>query len=55
MNIIDGRLISSKLKEEYKKKIANLSKKPFLVMIRIGDDAASEIYVRNKGNLCSEL
>ena len=55
MNIIDGRMISSKLREEYKERIASLTKKPFLVMIRIGDDAASAIYVRNKGNLCAEL
>ena len=55
MNIIDGKMISSKLKEEYRTKIANLEKKPFLVMIRIGDDAAAEIYVRSKGKICEEL
>ena len=55
MNIIDGKLISSKLKEEFKNKIAGLKKKPFLVMIRIGDDAAAEIYTRLKGKTCLEL
>jgi methylenetetrahydrofolate dehydrogenase (NADP+)/methenyltetrahydrofolate cyclohydrolase len=55
MSIIDGRLISSKLKEEYREKISKLEHKPFLAMIRIGDDPASEIYVRNKGKLCGEL
>ena len=55
MNIIDGKMISSKLKEEYKEKIAKMEKKPNLVMIRIGDDAAAEIYVRSKGKTCTEL
>ncbi len=55
MNIIDGKMISSKLKEQYKEKIATLKKKPFLVMIRIGDDAAAEIYTRLKGKTCLEL
>ena len=55
MNIIDGKMISSKLKEQYKAKIATLKKKPFLVMIRIGDDAAAEIYTRLKGKTCLEL
>ena len=55
MNIIDGKMISSKLKEEYKEKIAKMEKKPNLVMIRIGDDAAAEIYVKSKGKTCTEL
>ena len=55
MNIIDGKLISSKLKEEYRTRVANLKKKPYLVMIRIGDDAAAEIYTRLKGKTCLEL
>ena len=55
MNIIDGKMISSKLKEEYKAKIEKLDKKPNLVMIRIGDDAAAEIYTRLKGKTCTEL
>ena len=55
MSIIDGKVISSKLKEEFRSKIDSLEKKPFLVMIRIGDDAAAEIYTRLKGKTCLEL
>ena len=55
MKIIDGKMISSMLKEEYKKKVESLKKKPNLVMIRIGDDAAAEIYTRIKGKTCLEL
>ena len=55
MNLIDGKMISSKLKEQYRSQIAAMEKKPFLVMIRIGDDAAAEIYTRLKGKTCAEL
>ena len=55
MNIIDGKMISSKLKEEYKAKIANMPKKPNLVMIRIGDDEAAAIYCSSKAKTCLEL
>lgn len=55
MNLIDGKMISSRLKEQYKERVASLSRKPNLVMIRIGDDAAAEIYTRLKGKTCLEL
>ena len=55
LNLIDGKMISSKLKEQYKERVASLPKKPNLVMIRIGDDAAAEIYTRLKGKTCLEL
>ena len=55
MNLIDGKMISSKLKEEYKRKIETLDRKPSLAMIRIGDDAAAAIYVRSKAKMCQEL
>ncbi len=55
MVLIDGKIISSKIKKELKEKIAKLTKKPHLVMIRIGDDPAAEIYCRLKGKTCTEL
>ena len=55
MNLIDGKMISSKLKEEYKARIANLDRKPKLAMIRIGDDVAASIYTNLKGKTCQEL
>lgn len=55
MNLIDGKMISSKLKEEYKAKVEKLKRKPSLAMIRIGDDAASALYLRMKGKICEEL
>lgn len=55
MNLIDGKMISSKLKEEYKAKIEKLKRKPNLAMIRIGNDAAAAIYTKLKGKMCEEL
>jgi len=55
MNLMDGKMISSKLKEEYKEQIAKMDKKPNLVMIRIGNDAAAALYTKMKGKVCQEL
>ena len=46
--IIDGKQISLKIKNELKKEINELNLKPTLVVISVGDDAASKVYVRQK-------
>ncbi|MBE6144320.1 MAG: bifunctional 5,10-methylenetetrahydrofolate dehydrogenase/5,10-methenyltetrahydrofolate cyclohydrolase [Firmicutes bacterium] len=48
--IIDGKLISSKIKEKIKEKIQNLDVKPTLVVIQVGNNEASNVYVKNKKN-----
>ncbi len=53
--IIDGKLISSKEKEAISKEVAELSKSgiiPGLAVVIVGNDPASEIYVRNKHRAC---
>lgn len=56
MAIIDGKLVSSVLREELKKNIARANEKYGkvfkLTVIIAGDDPASEIYVRNKEKAC---
>jgi len=50
-NIIDGKAISANIKEELKQKIAILKEKgiiPGLAVILVGQNSASEIYVKNK-------
>ena len=47
-NIIDGKKISNIFLEEYKEKINKMIKKPTLVVIQVGDNPASNIYVNNK-------
>ncbi|NYT10977.1 MAG: bifunctional methylenetetrahydrofolate dehydrogenase/methenyltetrahydrofolate cyclohydrolase FolD [Methanomassiliicoccales archaeon] len=56
--IISGKDVSSEIKEELKGRIASLKEKgvtPGLVVILVGEDPASQVYVRMKGKACEEL
>ena len=46
--IIDGKMISNQLKNELKLEIDKLDRKPCVVDIQIGENDASNIYIRNK-------
>lgn len=53
--IIDGKAISQKIKDEVKKeteKLAEQGKKVTLAVIQVGSDAASSVYVNNKKKAC---
>ena len=56
MILIDGKQISASLKESIKEKVASLPEKygrvPHLVVVRVGEDPASVVYVRNKAKAC---
>lgn len=55
--ILDGKTMSESLRKEIAERVASLKEKgvtPGLAVILVGDDPASEIYVRNKGNGCAE-
>ena len=47
-NIIDGKASSIKIKEELKAYVDSLGEKPGLVVIQVGDNPASNTYVKNK-------
>jgi len=57
--IIDGKLISSQIKEEIKSEVQKLKSEkgiiPGLAFILIGDNPASVSYVKSKGKACDEL
>jgi len=57
--IIDGKKIATELREELKKKIAELKSKfnsvPGLTVILVGEDAPSKIYVKNKEKFAKEV
>ena len=58
MKIIDGKLISDEIRKNVKKEIEDLKERniiPGLGIILVGNDPASEIYVRNKIKVCDEL
>ena len=56
--IIDGKAISERLREDMKAEVAAMSEKgmkPCLAVIIVGDDPASKVYVRNKERACRQL
>lgn len=53
--IIDGKEISSKIREELKSEIKTYMIKPCLAVIQIGNDPASEIYIKAKEKACNEV
>ncbi len=46
--ILDGKKVSEKVLNEVKLKVESMSVKPHLVVILVGEDTASRIYVKNK-------
>ena len=53
--ILDGKMLSAKIKDELKLEVENLKKdgiNPSLAVIIVGDDPASKIYVKNKKLAC---
>ena len=56
--ILSGKEMSENLRKEIAERVARLKERgitPGLAVILVGDDPASEIYVRNKGNGCAEV
>ena len=53
--VLDGRFIRDQILGELRPRIARLSRPPGLAVILVGDDQASEIYVRGKVKSCEEL
>lgn len=54
-NIMDGVLASQKLRRKIKEEIENTKITPTLAVIKVGDNKASEVYVRNKKRACEEV
>ena len=55
MSNIDGKIISTKIKEELKAEIKTYMIKPCLAVIQIGNDEASNVYISAKQKACSEV
>lgn len=59
MVLLDGKSLAKEKREEVKKKVEDLKERekivPGLAIIRVGNDPASEIYVRNKLKACEEV
>jgi methylenetetrahydrofolate dehydrogenase (NADP+)/methenyltetrahydrofolate cyclohydrolase len=53
--IIDGKAVAQATEQEVASSISRLRFRPGLVAVRVGNDPASEIYVRNKAKKAREL
>ena len=57
--ILDGKIVAASIKEQLKEEIdaavTNGSRRPRLVIITVGDDPASKVYVRNKIKAAEEV
>lgn len=53
--ILDGKILSKKIKDNLKEIIEKSGKKVALAVVLVGEDPASCIYVRNKTNDCREI
>ena len=53
--IIDGKAVAKTIEAEVAAAIAGLPYRPSLVAVRVGNDPASEVYVRNKAKKAEEL
>ncbi|MBE6971702.1 MAG: bifunctional methylenetetrahydrofolate dehydrogenase/methenyltetrahydrofolate cyclohydrolase FolD [Ruminococcaceae bacterium] len=52
--ILDGKALAAKMKEEIRAESAKLPRQPGLAVILVGDNGASQVYVRNKVKDCSD-
>jgi methylenetetrahydrofolate dehydrogenase (NADP+)/methenyltetrahydrofolate cyclohydrolase len=56
-NIIDGKALSQELRTKFRQRVAalvNQGVQPGLAVVLVGDNAASQVYVRNKINACDD-
>ena len=52
--VLDGKALAAKMKEELAEKTKELSRKPGLAVILVGDNPASRVYVTSKRKDCEE-
>ena len=53
--IIDGRAIASDIRKQIKNRVKELKIQPGLAFVLVGNDPASEIYVKNKIKACEQV
>ena len=53
--ILDGKAIAAQQRQVVKAQIETSERAPGLAVIRVGDNPASQVYVRNKRNACAEV
>ena len=55
MKIIDGKTLAQNLRKNIANEVKQYSRPPGLAVVLVGDDEASQVYVRNKTRACVEV
>lgn len=55
MKLIDCKQLADKVKEQVHEGVSKCERPPHLLVITVGQDAASEIYVRNKKRIAESV
>lgn len=59
VEIINGKAVAEQMQQEFKQQIAEFEKKygfvPGLAVVLVGDNPASQVYVKNKGLACQKV
>jgi len=55
MELLKGNVIRDKIIDEIKKKVESLEAKPSLVVMQIGDDSASSVYIEQKRKMALKI
>ena len=53
--ILNGKALAESIKDDARKIVTELNLSPYLVIISVGDDSASKVYVRNKIRACEQI
>ncbi len=53
--LINGKDISASIRQEIHAEVETLPKRPGLAVVLVGNDPASQVYVRNKNRACEEV
>lgn len=52
--VMDGKALAEKVKEEVRRQVEKLDRKPGLAVVLVGDDPASRVYVNGKKRDCAQ-
>ena len=55
MELLDGKVVKKQILEELKQEVEKLERKPGLVVIQVGEDPASKVYVGQKEKMASAV
>ena len=55
MTLLDGKKLKIQILNELRAQVSGLFPKPKLVVIQVGNDEASNVYIKQKCNMCEYI